>query len=573
MCWDTGAMSLIPWTRLEPGQVEALVAIFVNRQRPGSTRITPSRGDGGVDILDRGAGRAGGDVVYQVKRFTDGFDTNQKTSVKNSWDSLRSDPRWEGLRVEEWHLVMPWDPSPEAELWLQKLAKGSGVTATWRGLAFVEQLAAKFPDVIDYYLNGGAARIREAQAEVLTLMGLDNVEADTSMQEVTERVQRALGVLNHDPHYRFEFRFGEGSLPTPPVDRPGLVLHTAQGTRDEGKWITVDVIARCAASVDVEPITIKGRFEAPVGTARAEAIQEFFEYGAPVHTEGVFTGELTAPAGLGGELNSASVRIGPGPEADLGDNREMHIDVIDSEDTVVASVDVDRTERSQGFGGGIRVVLREVSGVFELEERWNPTKQTGSRQIRGGAITGLPVKVALPGIQFLTELTSPNRIRISSRHAAPDQGVVDEHADYERPQKQVRNLGAVRRILEVLNVIQDHASTVIRVPNLPKVDPSQYQEWRVAAELLQGREVTATIPEGHSLTIDLDSEIEIEDSIVISIPWSVAVDDQMIELGRCEVVLEEPSLVHREPVEGGFRHTFTTKGNKVKRRRGRAQLS
>ena len=65
-------MSLIEWTRLEPGQVEALVAMFVNRERPGSTRITPSRGDGGIDILDRGAGPTGGDVVYQVKRYADG---------------------------------------------------------------------------------------------------------------------------------------------------------------------------------------------------------------------------------------------------------------------------------------------------------------------------------------------------------------------------------------------------------------------------------------------------------------------------------------------------------------------
>lgn len=563
-------MSLIEWTRLEPGQVEALVAMFVNRERPGSTRITPSRGDGGVDILDRGAGRAGGDVVYQVKRYTDGFNTSQKASVKDSWDTLRSDPRWEDLRVEEWHLVMPWDPSPEAELWLQKLAKDSGVTATWRGLGFVEQLAAKFPDVVDYYLNGGAARIREAQAEVLTLMGLDNVGTATSTQDVTERVQRALGVLGHDPHYRFEFRFGEGPLPTPPVDRPGLVLHTAQGTRDGGKWITVDVIARCAASVDVEPITIKGRFEAEPGTALAKAIQEFFEYGAPVHAEDVFTGELTAPAGLGGELTSATVQVGPAIDADLGDNPEMHLEVLGPDDTVVASVDVDRTERSQGIGGGIRVVLREVNGVFELEERWNLTKQTESRHIRSGDITGLPVRVALPGIQFLTELKSPNRIRISSRHAAPAQGVVDEHTDFGWDQEQIGGLAAVRRILEVLNVIQDHAGTVIRVPDFPKVDPSQFPAWRVTAAMLQGRELTATIPEGHALTIDLDSEIEVEDSVAVSMPWAVTIDDQVIDLGRYEVLLEEPALVHRGPVEGGFSHTFTTKDNKIKQRRGSA---
>ncbi|WP_147455906.1 PDDEXK family nuclease [Nocardioides mangrovicus] len=564
-------MSLIEWTRLEPGQVEALVAMFVNRERMGSTRITPSRGDGGVDILDRGAGPTGGDVVYQVKRYTDGFSTSQKASVKDSWDTLRSDPRWDDLRVEEWHLVMPLDPSPEAELWLQDLAKDSGVSATWRGLGFVEQLAAKFPDVVDYYLKGGATRIREAQAEVLTLMGLDNVGTATSTQEVTERVQRALGVLDHDPHYRFEFRFGEGPLPTPPADRPGLVLHTAQGTRDGGRWITVDVIARCVASADVEPITINGRFEAEPGTELAKAIQEFYEYGAPVHAEDAFTGELTAPAGLGGELTSATVQIGTAINTDLGDNPAMHLDILGPDDTVLASVDMDRTERSQGLdGSGIRVVLREVNGIFELEERWNLTQQTESRHIRSGDITGLPVRVAVPGIQFLTELKSPNRIRISSRHTAPGRGVVDEHTDFGWDQEQVGGLAAVRRILEVLNVIQDHVGTVIRVPDFPKVDPGQFQAWRFAAAMLQGRELTATIPEGQALTFDLDSEIEVEDSVAVSLPWEVTIDDQVIDLGRYEVLLDEPTLVHRAPVAGGFSHTFTTKDNRIKQRRASA---
>lgn len=561
-------MSLIEWTRLEPGQVEALVAMFVNREHPGSTRITPSRGDGGVDILDRGAGRSGGDVVYQVKRYTHGFNASQKSSVKDSWDALRSDPRWEDLRVEEWHLVMPWDPSPEAELWLQELAKDSGVFATWRGLGFVEQLSAKYPDVVDYYLNGGGARIREAQAEVLTLMGLDNVGTATSTKGVTERVQRALGMLDHDPHYRFELRFGEGPLPTPSVDRPGLVLHTAQGTRDGGKWITVDVIARCAASVDVEPITIKGQFVTEPGTALATEIQEFFEYGAPVYAEDAFTGELAAPAGLGLELTSATVQVGPAIDADLGHNPELHLDVLSPADVVVASVDVERTERSQGVGGGLRVVVREVNGVFELEERWNLAKQTESRHIRSGDITGLPVRVALPGIQFLTELKSPNRIRISPRHAAPAQGVIDEHTDFDWSQEQIGGLAAVRRILEVLNVIQDHAGTVIRVPDFPTVDLSQFQAWRIAAAMLQGRELTATIPEGHALTIDLDSEIEVEDSVAVSMPWAVTIDNQVIDLGRYDVLLEEPVLVQRGPVEGGFSHTFTTKDNKIKQRRG-----
>jgi hypothetical protein len=50
--------------------VEAVVAMFVNRERPRSVRITPSRGDGVVDILDRDAAGDRSDEVYQVKRYS-----------------------------------------------------------------------------------------------------------------------------------------------------------------------------------------------------------------------------------------------------------------------------------------------------------------------------------------------------------------------------------------------------------------------------------------------------------------------------------------------------------------------
>lgn len=77
-------MSLIEWTRLEGGQVEA-VAMLVNREHPNSVRITPSRaGTAAVDILDRNAGPGGSDVVYQVKRYTEKLTKSRKDKVEDS---------------------------------------------------------------------------------------------------------------------------------------------------------------------------------------------------------------------------------------------------------------------------------------------------------------------------------------------------------------------------------------------------------------------------------------------------------------------------------------------------------
>jgi len=51
---------------LDGNEVEAVVAMFVNRERPTSVRITPSIGDGGVDIIDAAPALDGTSDVYQV---------------------------------------------------------------------------------------------------------------------------------------------------------------------------------------------------------------------------------------------------------------------------------------------------------------------------------------------------------------------------------------------------------------------------------------------------------------------------------------------------------------------------
>lgn len=183
-------MTRVEWTRLEGNDVEAVVAMFVNRERPDSVRITPSRGDGGVDILDRGGGDGGGDAVHQVKRYCEPLSSNQKTEVESSLRALTSDPRWSTLRVTTWYLVTPWDPSPEAEAWLQQLGAGYGIPAAWRGLAYVEQLAAKYGDIIDYYLHGGRNRVVEAYGAALALFGGEPGERP-DVPVVVARLQRA----------------------------------------------------------------------------------------------------------------------------------------------------------------------------------------------------------------------------------------------------------------------------------------------------------------------------------------------------------------------------------------------
>jgi hypothetical protein len=550
--------------------VETVVAMLVNREHPKSVRITPSRGDGGVDILDRGEGTNGGDLVYQVKSYTEGLVQRQKDSIEDSLTTLGTDQRWAGLRVEEWRLVTPWNPSPEAENWLHDLGLAAGLTTVWQGLDHVEQLAAKYPDVIDSYLRGGQSRIAVAQAEVLTLLGLDHVDDGLSFDEVAERVQRALDVLDHDPHYRFEYRFGQGRPPEP-SNRPGLVMHTMRGDRAADRWVAIDTIARCAASVDVQPIIIKGTVELEPGTALADQWHAFVMYGAPVTLPaGAFTGEVDAPAGLGGSLEGAILKVGPADDADLGDNPEMHLEVLDPDGLVLASADVDRTQRSQGIEGGVRVVLSETHGIFTLEDRYDLKDARASRNLTVNNITGLPVEVARAGIEFVLQMRSPNQLRVSVRHAPPVNGVVDTNIGFEWGEDRTAHLTAMLSVLETLCAIQTASRSVVRTPDFAQVPREQIKDWRVAAAVLRGEDVGGTYPEGHSLTVDLATAVDPGDEpFGISLPHKVRVGDQVIDLGRYQLWLESATLVdRRDSVEGGIAHSFTTVDRSFVMRRG-----
>lgn len=569
---DTWHMTLVEWTRLEPGQVEATVAMLLNSERPTSVRITPSRGDGGVDILDRGGADDGGDVVYQVKSYTAGLTARQKASIKDSFDTLLEGERWQDLNLTSWRLVTPWNPSPEAEHWLQELGTRSGVPVVWHGLDFIERLAGKYPDVLDYYLRGGATTIKAAQVELLTLMGLDRAaESSLTVEEVSGRVQTALGVLNHDPHYRFEFRFGEGTPPAP-SDRPGLVLHSMLASSRDSRWIVVDVIARCAASPEVRPITVNGTIPAGEDTETARDWQEFMTFGAPFLAGGV-TGELDAPGGLGGRFEDATMFAGPAVGADLGGDRELHLEILDPSDAVVAEANVDRVEVSRGVLGGIRSVLRETNGIFELEGRWNIEKQTGTHELRVKGVTGLPVTVALDGVRFLSELQAPNLVRISHRHGARSRGALTDQFAFPRDEETTAGLNATLRILETLVRLQEHAGGIIRTPDFRTVPPEQFRVWRISAAVASGEEISGKYDNGQAFLIDLPTEANPDETLRVSLPHKIRVADQHVDLGRYELVLENPSLVQRVPIEGGFRHAFLTKDQRFIWRRGDPSLN
>ncbi|WP_020578325.1 hypothetical protein [Actinopolymorpha alba] len=562
-------MTLIEWTRLAGGPVEAVVAMFINREHPNSHRITPSKGDGGVDILDPRGGPDGTDVVYQVKRYTDDrLSARQKAEIEDSLSRLMEDPRWARLDVREWHLVTPMNPSPEAENWLYDVATGKGVTAIWRGLEYVEQLAAKYGDVVDYYLNGNRGRIKEAYERLAAYFGADRTEGGLDALEVVKRVDKALLTLDDDPHYRYEHRFGEG---TPPAysSRQGLVMSMLAGNRSTGRWSVVDIIARCAASTEERPIAVHGHLKLERGSTAEKEFLDSLTYGAPFRSpERAYTATFDAPGGLGGKLEEATLSTWP-HSADLGEDPELRLEVLDPAGLVLATVNVDRVERSQGTGG-VRAVLAETNGVFTIEDRHNLVENSGRRTIAFGDFTGKPVGAVKTGLHFLGQCQAPNVLRVSSRHVPAEMGITDPNIGFVWDGAVGEALASTAHLIEILCSLQAHTATVIRTPDLGAVTSAQRRGWADAARVLSGEELATSYPEGHGLLVEFEAGVPLpEGTFSLSAPLVVEVGPQRVDLGRVEIILRDPNYGGPHEFSGTTYHLFQTRDRSIAYRRSK----
>lgn len=558
-------MNRVAWERYEGNDIEAVVAMLINREHPESTRITPSSGDGGVDILHRGGAPDGGDVVYQVKRHTAPLSTQQQDRVTESLGRVFSDERWAGLHVTQWRLVTPWDPTPEADGWLQTLGDQHDVDARWHGVTFVDNLAARYPEVVDYYLHGGRIEIQNAYERMAALFGLDGKTQSLDVPTVVARLAKARESLDSDPHYVYELRFGHGEPPVN-VSRPHLMFTWMSIDTARGAWQAVDVIARCAVSVEERPILISGTFTADPNSCFANDLRDFVDYGAGFTSPaGAFDGVMDAPGGLGGPLVESTVRLLPLADA-AGPDPDLLFESVSPDGAVLASTFVSRVDRSEG-AVGMRVVLRQRNNLFTLEDRYRQDGN-GRRTMTFGDATGHPVREARDGYAFLRTSRPPNRVRISRVSAGASSGAYDANWDYAAPDDVSEALRVLGELVGLLADMQEHTASVIRVPDLYEVTEKTRAHWQRVVRLLGGEDLVGTYPEGHALIIDATSEVEIENgTVVVPVPLRVTVGEQVVRFGNIYVWANDATLASRTEANGRAYHAFTTPDRKFRYRR------
>lgn len=145
--------------------VEALILTTAN---PRATRLTPSRGDKGVDII-----APVGDQfdVYQVKRYTRPFgkSSTQEKSIVSSWKRFVREilPTYP---IRRWNLVMPWNPTPERYDWmLNDLTAGALIERDWVGRGQLDVWTSKNRALQDYFFGDGQNRTIELIAAALSM--------------------------------------------------------------------------------------------------------------------------------------------------------------------------------------------------------------------------------------------------------------------------------------------------------------------------------------------------------------------------------------------------------------------
>jgi hypothetical protein len=208
-------MTTVNWER-EPGEkVEEFVAALLLLKHPHGNRITPSKGDRGVDVR---VWNPDGYDIYQVKRYSRALTAKQATSVEASWNTFAAQTL-PVLPVRSWTLVTPWEPTNERLDWLEQLTAGNGIRTGWMGGITLDGLAADNPALVEYYFGDGGQRLQRLMADALQ-GGRDvtqGVPAEDLLNAIVARQRSLAAALNEvDPFYRYDLEVRTGRVEEQP---------------------------------------------------------------------------------------------------------------------------------------------------------------------------------------------------------------------------------------------------------------------------------------------------------------------------------------------------------------------
>lgn len=549
-------MARVEWSRQSPDDVEHVIAMLLCRENPRAQRIKPSQGDGGRDVIVPTEDPNTFDV-YQVKYFTEKLTPDQVYKIKKSHERVRNFATDRGITIAKWFLAMPKLRLDSDQELIQSLTEAGGFPCEWRGLEFIDGLAATYPAVIDYYFQDGRERLENALQQLTALVRMttdfgNSAAGSTSIQPIeTIAGLRALhSSLNElDPFYYYDFSVTR-RLQEPPSTSDGLVAFAQLGHEDQ--HVSFAIYARCAESVIERPIPIKVTMRAARGSAEARQIEELHRYGRPLDTPVEAEYDIDLPGGLGG-VSTGRVLMRTSDAAAAG-GHELYFELIDPDSDPVARAHVRNTPPSVGDDGrGLSNQGREQNGVFTVESL-SSIGADGSismqLRFRLEPLTDRFSDEVLDGLKFLAHLTPDNRLRFRSVRGPSVSDSVDLPPEVRDLAVQGRPLWAYARALVA---IQAHTTESLRLPS--KITIDEYRCALEAERLMAGETIagtwarfSATIGEGEA-TYDWSGHPP--GPIQQEQPFQLPYDGKVITIGYCTIELVSAKVAAYARQENG----------------------
>jgi hypothetical protein len=295
-------MARVNWELASGEQVEEVVAalLLLRHDGPGN-RVTPSRGDRGVDVR---LADTDGVRFFQVKRYTRPLTGAQEREVVKSWETFVRDTV-PTASVKSWTLVCPWNPTNERLDWLRQLTAGSGFPTDWMDRAKLEAMAAENPALIDFYFGDGGERLHRLLTDAFR-GGRDLPEgsaAEDLLEAVSSRLIALSAALNEvDPFYRYELEIRAGRVQDEPIQAsmrtPSHAAFVEFKQLEDTHYRIMRVIARHPAALVLRPISISLMLQVAPGSPENEAIKDFLHFGVPfAEIPGTVTA-VTGPPGI-----------------------------------------------------------------------------------------------------------------------------------------------------------------------------------------------------------------------------------------------------------------------------------
>lgn len=551
----------IVWSDHDGNRIEELLGVMLCRRFPHANRIRPAQGDGGIDVMvpvDDGLYD-----IYQVKGFTASLDNSQKQQVKNSLKRIASNPH---VRVRDWHLVAPVNPTPAQMFdWFQPATKNYNFDCYWFGLDQCVGLAAEYPEVSRYYLGDGQHALEQALSNLraiapLALSGSSPGQLLT-IGDLTGPFAAAHAEANRvDPHYRYDFMitkhfpFGLDSPPPPQPD--GLDMAAAASAQISADVvITTLIFPRYAEAAADRPLT--GTFVIPSnddGQPIEGDAARFLEFGA----SGEFTVKSLAmdlPGGLSTSAVEALVKVGPPMNAQAA-RYDLRLVVIDADGKQLGKTVCAMEPVTAGVGANVGIMAHGTSqrGVFDLEMPMHPGHGTLSMRFHLRPLAGREPAAIAGEMWFLHSLASGVEVRVGPRYGPlvqpglPLQGKIPAMFD-----------DRLLHLIDDLALIQREVCATLRVPDLEsELSPGDVKNLRIAAALLRGVTVRTTytsqrftLPPVEAKRIR-DTMLGVPVGIEIAGSWRHEVAGALIAIEPIDIRLEASLISVDENVTDGF---------------------